>query len=876
MTHFECPTDQTLRNYILGGCSEAISDEIEGHLAECAACEATISQFDSADDTLLRHLPLAAATTAGDSSHQPGWIDILRRQPPSSGQGDLVNAPLERSSQSDSAADAGRLPDGCANYELLGVLGRGGMGVVFLARHRQLNRRVALKVVRPDALSRGEARRRFQREIQILGRLNHPGIVMATDAGNLGAGAYLVMELIEGADLGRIVREGGPLTIEAACEAGRQVAEALAAAHGSGAVHRDVKPSNIMVDFGGRVRLLDFGLAHATLITQHSGETSVGKLLGTLDYMAPEQADGQRQVDVRADLYGLGATLFFLLTGQPPHGSRAGRSMLEHMRALAHDDAPPVSSIRVDVPVELVALVKRLLCRDPDGRPQSAIEVAAALARWAGGDLAARVAELKSRPPISESESTDGAAARRSFTELLGTEVRQPSSAAVPIDAGRARGGRRRMWTVFASLAGIVAAGVTIWLQTQRGTLKIESEVGDISVETIDERDQVRELKIRKGENEIVLETGKYRVRLAGTHDDVELDRDLITLRRGNEVVAKITRVADHATRHQEERPKIVTANPLKKSVTITEQFVCQIHSHRHIKIRAFERGYLEAGALKEGQAVKEGDLMFKLIPTIQQAKLDAELAERQLVKLEYDGARKLFSDKVLSATEVALLEAKLKKADAKVQQAQAELNFATVKAPFDGIVDRLLHQQGSLVQEGEMLTTLSDNSLMWVYFDVPEARYLEFMADPNPPREDLQIELVLANGRKFQQTGKIVAIEADFNKESATVPFRADFANPDRLLRHGQAGTVLISRVLPDAIVIPQRSTFETLQKRYVYVVGKDGVAHQREIIVQQELDDLFVVKQGIGVDDRIVFEGIRQVRDGEKVGDEGRQRQP
>ena len=132
-------------------------------------------------------------------------------------------------------------------------------------------------------------------------------------------------------------------------------------------------------------------------------------------------------------------------------------------------------------------------------------------------------------------------------------------------------------------------------------------------------------------------------------------------------------------------------------------------------------------------------------------------------------------------------------KANAKAKLAQAELNFATVKAPFDGIIDRLHDQHGSLVKEGEILTTLSDNSLMWVYFNVPEARYLEYMADVSQDKEDQQIELVLANGNKFQQLGKIGAIEADFNNETGNIPFRADFPNPDRLLRHGQTGNVLI-----------------------------------------------------------------------------------
>ena len=200
----------------------------------------------------------------------------------------------------------------------------------------------------------------------------------------------------------------------------------------------------------------------------------------------------------------------------------------------------------------------------------------------------------------------------------------------------------------------------------------------------------------------------------------------------------------------------------------------------------------------------------------------------------------------MVSQNEVTLLEAKLAKAQAKAELAKAELNFTTVKAPFDGIVDRLHEQQGSLVKEGDILTTLSDNSVMWVYFNVPEARYLEYMADPSQDKEDLQIELMLANGNKFPQLGKIGAIEADFNNETGNIPFRADFPNPDRLLRHGQTGTVLISRVLKDAIVIPQRATFEILDKRYVYVVDKDDVVHQREIVIQNELEDIFVIKNG------------------------------
>jgi membrane fusion protein (multidrug efflux system) len=329
----------------------------------------------------------------------------------------------------------------------------------------------------------------------------------------------------------------------------------------------------------------------------------------------------------------------------------------------------------------------------------------------------------------------------------------------------------------------------------------------------------------------------------------------------------------EHEEKPHEEHHKIVVTSPQAKSVIIPQEYVCQIHSQRHINVRALEGGYLEAISVKEGQAVKKGDLMFKIIPILYQAKLNAENAEAQLAQLEFKYTKSLFEKKVVSQNEVALLQAKQAKAQAKADLAAAELNFTNVRAPFDGIVDRLHEQLGSLIKEGDILTTLSDNSLMWVYFNVPEARYLEYMAVVGKHEEDRQIELVLANGTKFNQMGKIGAIEAKFNNETGNIPFRADFPNPDGLLRHGQTGNVLIKRVLKDAMIIPQRATFENLDKRYVYVVDKDHVAHQREIVVLNEMDDIFVIKKGLDVGDRIVLEGILQVRDGEKVEYEFRQ---
>ena len=323
---------------------------------------------------------------------------------------------------------------------------------------------------------------------------------------------------------------------------------------------------------------------------------------------------------------------------------------------------------------------------------------------------------------------------------------------------------------------------------------------------------------------------------------------------------------------------KIVVTSPLAKDVTITQAYVCQIHSQRHINVQAFAGGYLEAIPVKEGQAVKKGDLMFRIFPVLYQAKLDAKSAEVQFAQMEYDNTNNLYTDPknhVVSQRMVFLYKAKLAKAEAERKEAEAELKFATIKAGFDGIVDRLQEQEGSLIKEGDILTTLSDNSVMWVYFNVPEKDYLEYMAAVGQNRESPDIELRLANLNKYPHTGKIDpahnvgAIEAQFNNETGTIPFRADFPNPDRLLRHGQTGTVVISRALNGAILIPQRAAFEILAKRYVYVVDKDNVVHQREIAIQNQntLEDIYVIENGLDVNDKIVLEGIRQVHDGEKV---------
>ena len=325
----------------------------------------------------------------------------------------------------------------------------------------------------------------------------------------------------------------------------------------------------------------------------------------------------------------------------------------------------------------------------------------------------------------------------------------------------------------------------------------------------------------------------------------------------------------EHAEGEHHAKHKVIATSPVAKDVTITQQYVCQIHSRRHIDVCALDSGYLKEIKIKEGQEVSKGDSLFRILPTMYEAKLDADLAEARLAEVEFDNTKKLVEQDIVSEQELKMAQAKLANALAKVKLSQAEVNFADIKAPFDGIIDRFYEQEGSMIEEGAMLSTLSDNSVMWVYFNVPEARYLQYQEalTSGDEKDELIIELKLANQKMFESEGSIGAIEADFDNETGNIAFRADFANPKRLLRHGQTGTVLMKQIEKDAIVIPQRATFEILAKKYAYVIDKDNIVRQREIVIKNEQDDVYVLESGLKPTEKIVLEGIRQVRDGEKI---------
>ena len=321
-----------------------------------------------------------------------------------------------------------------------------------------------------------------------------------------------------------------------------------------------------------------------------------------------------------------------------------------------------------------------------------------------------------------------------------------------------------------------------------------------------------------------------------------------------------------HKEEEKEEETKYLVTSPLKIDTTITNNYVCQIHSIQHIELRALEKGYLQKIFVDEGQYVRKGQLMFQILPIQYQAELQKSQAEASFADVEYKNTKLLADSNIVSKNELALSKAKLDRAKADVSLSQVHLGFTEVRAPFDGIMDHFQVRLGSLVDEGDLLTTLSDNGQMWVYFNVPEAEYLNYKT--NAQQENLKrVNLLMANQQVFDHPGVVQTIEADFDNETGNIAFRATFPNPKGLLRHGETGNIQMTLPLKNALIIPQKATFEVLEKKYVYVIDKDNKVRSREITIGAEMPHIFVVKSGLSKDDKILLEGLRQVRENEKI---------
>jgi membrane fusion protein (multidrug efflux system) len=316
----------------------------------------------------------------------------------------------------------------------------------------------------------------------------------------------------------------------------------------------------------------------------------------------------------------------------------------------------------------------------------------------------------------------------------------------------------------------------------------------------------------------------------------------------------------------KEEPTRLLVTSPLKMDTTVTKEYVCQIKSIRNIELKAQEKGYLQRVYVDEGQFVKAGQRLFQIMPTIYQAELEKADAEAQAAAIEVQNTQALADRNVVSKNELALANAKAKKAMAELALAKVHLQFTEIRAPFDGIIDHLHLKQGSLVEEGELLTSLSDNSQMWVYFNVSEPEYLNYKTSVSS-KEKMRVNLMMANKQLFKHAGVVETIEAEFNNETGNIAFRATFPNRDGLLRHGETGSILMKEQLKNAILIPQKATLEIMDKKYVYIVNKENVVKLTPITIDAEIPDLYIIDDGVTESDRILLEGIRKVKDNDKI---------
>lgn len=319
-------------------------------------------------------------------------------------------------------------------------------------------------------------------------------------------------------------------------------------------------------------------------------------------------------------------------------------------------------------------------------------------------------------------------------------------------------------------------------------------------------------------------------------------------------------------TEETEEKTTFLVSSPLEMDTIIQKEYVCQIHSISHIELRAQERGYLEKIYIDEGQFVKKGQLLFQIMPKLYEAEMQRAKAEADYAYIEYQNTSRLADNNVVSKNEQAMAKAKYEKAKAELSLTKVHLEFTEIRAPFDGYIDRFHVRLGSLVDEGDLLTNLSDNSKMWVYFNVPEAEYLNIKSHASNDSTN-NVSLLMANNELFKYKGKVETIEADFNNETGNIAFRAGFPNPKGLLRHGETGNIEMKVPLKNAIIIPQKATYEVLEKKYVFVVGKDNIARAREVKIASEMPDLYVISKGLTAKDKIIVEGIRKVTNNDKI---------
>ncbi len=413
------PTDQTLSAYGLGHLDERSAQSVQQHLGSCSDCRRRVAELSSDRSVGGLH---QGRDRHGTSSHGlPVDRSLGRSQAPKgeqeksdAGWSRFVAIGGDRGPAGLAPPSPHTLPPGLAEhpvYEVIGELGRGGMGIVYLARNKLMGRNEVLKIVNRELVNDPDVLERFLREIRNAGRLLHANIVTAYSATRVGDSVVLAMEYVDGYDLAKLVEAQGPLPVPLACNLICQVTLGLQFAHEKSMVHRDIKPSNLILSRQGNrpsVKVLDFGLAKATReAPMEATLTQQGQMLGTPHYIAPEQSIDAQKADIRADIYSLGCTLYHLLSGAPPF---RGTSLYEILQAHHSMNAKPLNLVRTDVPKELAEVVGKMMAKEPERRFQTPKEAGQALKQFyksANSQTSRPIAEQTERKATVSNEPDD-------------------------------------------------------------------------------------------------------------------------------------------------------------------------------------------------------------------------------------------------------------------------------------------------------------------------------------------------------------------------------------------------------------------------------------------------------------------------------------
>lgn len=466
---------------------------LTSHLDECSACREEL-EYRAAEESIWQE----ASMLLGGS--QPSSYDTSRDFRIGSTRSPQIESALRQLAPTDDPNSLGRI----GTYEIKGVVGAGGMGVVLKAQDRSLDRIVAIKVMSPHLASSGAARKRFAREAKAAAAVLHPNVIAIHSVASEDSMPYLVMPFIRGTSLQKRIESHGPLPLTDTLRIGSQIAAGLAAAHDQGLVHRDIKPANILLEEGvERVTLTDFGLARAV---DDASMTCSGVIAGTPQYMSPEQARGE-PIDARSDLFSLGSVLYAMCTGRSPFRAETTYGILHR---IANDNPTSVCEVNSDVPVWLEHIIQRLIAKRPDERFESAAQVA---------DLLEKCLAHVQQPHISHLP--------QEVLALAPKKIRRP-----PIE--------KFVAAAFFFLA-MALAGVFIVLELNKGTLTIQSDVDDIQVRITRGENVVNELNVTKGSKSVRVAAGQYRVEIIGKTDGLTVENGQVTLQRADTEIVKIT-----------------------------------------------------------------------------------------------------------------------------------------------------------------------------------------------------------------------------------------------------------------------------------------------------------------------------------------------